>query len=57
MLTRISRSSNVPLSTLKFNARVLRDLKLISFGNSSNFQKVKITDFGSLIVEILEVNK
>jgi len=57
LLRNLSEYSNIPISTLKVNARILRDLGLIAFGNSSQVQRVKITDFGRFILEILEVKE
>jgi len=48
LLTKLSKKSKIPLSTLKLNAKILRELGLITFGNS-----VKLTDFGKFIVQII----
>jgi len=52
-LNRISFSNNIPLSTLKLNAKILKSLNLISFGNNSHFQVAKLTDFGRFVVRII----
>ena len=54
ILNRIFFSHGISLSTLKLNAKILKDLNLISFGNNSHFQAAKLTDFGQFIVEIIE---
>lgn len=48
LLRRLSRSHAVSLSTLKLNARILRDLELLSFNGS-----VQITGAGVLIKNLL----
>jgi hypothetical protein len=49
LLRIISKFYNIPLSTLKFNANILKKLNLISFGNSSNFQVARLTEFGNFL--------
>ncbi len=49
VLCDISNSEGVALSTLKSNARILRGLELIEFGEIAT-----ITNFGSLVLSILE---
>jgi hypothetical protein len=53
ILNRISSPFNIPLSTLKLNANILKKLNLITFGNNSNFQSAKLTDFGNFVCKIL----
>ncbi|MEM5875358.1 MAG: hypothetical protein QXW01_02675 [Candidatus Aenigmatarchaeota archaeon] len=53
LLIEIEKGFRIPLSTLKLNARILRDLKLISFGNSN---PARLTSFGKLIIEILDLS-
>lgn len=47
-MTEISFKEKIALSTLKFNARVLREFGLIEFNGF-----VKLTDFGSSIANLL----
>ena len=53
ILNRISFSQDIPLSTLKLNAKILKDLNLITFGNNSHFQAAKLTDFGRFIFKTI----
>lgn len=53
ILRRISTVYGISLSTLKFNARVLKNLNLLSYGNSSNFQVAKLTEFGKFVMSVL----
>ena len=53
VLKTISRRFNIPLSTLKLNARILRDLGLITYGNTSDFKKPKLTDIGKFILDVI----
>ncbi len=49
LLNTISSETGIPLSTLKFNSRILRDLGLIKFD-----KKPELTKFGTLVLEIVE---
>jgi DNA-binding MarR family transcriptional regulator len=51
LLREIEKKYNVPLSTLKLNAKILREIGLISFGNSS---VAKLTSTGKIIVQIFD---
>ncbi len=46
----ISRAQGISLSTLKLNAKILRELKLISY---AEFRAVKLTEFGAIIADFL----
>jgi DNA-binding MarR family transcriptional regulator len=48
-----SEQFGVPLSTLKLNARVLRELGLISFGCVSDPKPARLTDAGRAILEMM----
>ncbi len=50
LLSGLSERCSVPLSTLKLNAGILRELKLIEFGDSG----ARLTDFGEVVVSILK---
>lgn len=50
ILTRISKTQKIPLSTLKLNASILKNLNLITFGNSS---PAIVTSTGKFVVRIL----
>lgn len=49
-LNRISKYSNVSLSTLKLNAKILKNLGLISY---CEFRTAELTDFGKTIAKIM----
>lgn len=51
LLESISRESSIPLSTLKLNARILRDISLIEFNNGSS---AKLTPAGELVLTIIK---
>jgi hypothetical protein len=53
ILNRISFSHDVPLSTLKLNAKILKRLNLITCGNNSHFQTARLTDFGWFVVKMI----
>ena len=53
LLGGISKIYEIPLSTLKSNARILRELGLISYGNSSSFQVATLTEFGKFLAKLI----
>jgi hypothetical protein len=53
LIGRTSNQFGVPLSTLKLNARVLKELGLISFGCVSNPRPARLTDAGKTVLEIM----
>lgn len=53
ILKEISKKFNVPLSTLKRNAKILKDLNLITYGDNSNFRGVELTELGRLVSRIM----
>jgi len=53
LLQSLSRRFGVPLSTLKLNARILRDLGLISYGDARRSGGPRLTDVGRLVLELL----
>jgi hypothetical protein len=57
LLKEVSNFSGIPLSTLKYNARVLRELGVISYGSNSKFQIARLTDLGKFISELLKVGE
>ncbi len=53
VLKSLSKSFDIPLSTLKLNARILRNLGLIDFGSSSDFKKPSVTSIGKFIFSVI----
>lgn len=53
ILREISKRFSVPLSTLKRNAKILKDLNLIAYGDASNFRGVEFTEIGQFISRLL----
>jgi len=49
-LNRISKAHGISLSTLKLNAKILRQLGLISY---CEFHTAELTDFGKIIAKIM----
>lgn len=49
VLRELSKRYQVPLSTLKRNAQILRDLNLIKYGEPPNFFGVEMTELGRFI--------
>ena len=50
LITKISKSNKIPISTLKSNSQILRELGLIEFEIS---QPVELTEAGKRILEII----
>ncbi|ASJ16263.1 MULTISPECIES: hypothetical protein [Thermococcaceae] len=53
LLEELSRKERKPLSTLKLNARILKELGLIDYGTKENPRPVTLTEEGKLILRIL----
>ena len=56
-LRELSDSSDTPLSTLKLNARILKDLELIDYGTKDEPEPVVLTEHGEMILDILEEDR
>ncbi len=56
LLEELSRREKRPLSTLKLNARILKELGLIDYGTKDNPRPVRLTEEGLLVLRILGVN-
>lgn len=53
-LREITRDSDRSLSTLKLNARILKDLRLITYGSRKDPQPVELTEHGEVVLEFLQ---
>lgn len=53
LLAFLSESYNIPLSTLKFNFWVLKDLGLVSIGTGPEAGAVRLTGAGKLVLSII----
>ena len=53
LLKQLSEEYGVPLSTLKLNARILRELKLISYGSIRNKRSARLEDLGSFVIGLV----
>jgi len=53
-LREITDDSDRSLSTLKLNARILKDLELITYGSRKDPQPVELTEPGKVILEFLQ---
>ncbi|MFO8109085.1 MAG: hypothetical protein R6U17_00970 [Thermoplasmata archaeon] len=54
LLNEISDKLDTPLSTLKLNARILRDLNLINYGSKNDPEPVTLTSHGKMVLDIIE---
>jgi hypothetical protein len=53
-LKRLSKTYGVPLSTLKLNARILRELNLISYGSIKKKQAARLEPLGSFVLRLIK---
>ena len=53
LINKLSRTSKIPLSTLKLNARMLKHLGLIEYTNSN---PVVISEAGRIVLKLVEGN-
>jgi hypothetical protein len=53
LLRFLSEEEGVPLSTLKLNARILRDLGLISYGSMVEKRYAEVETLGSFVLKLL----
>jgi hypothetical protein len=54
ILQRISETRGVPLSTLKLNAKILRELRLIRYGTLSEPDEAKLTPLGRNVLDFVD---
>jgi len=57
ILQEIARRHGKSISTLKMNAKILRELGLIDYGDREERKPVELTSMGRAILEILEVGR
>ena len=53
LLALLSEEYRIPLSTLKFNFRVLKDLGLVAIGTEPDAGAVRLTGAGELVLNII----
>ncbi len=53
LLRALSEEEGIPLSTLKLNARILRELKLISYGSRRKKRCAEVESLGALVLRLL----
>jgi hypothetical protein len=54
LLSSLSERYDIPLSTLKLNARILRELNLISYGSIHNKRDARLESLGEIVIKIVE---
>ncbi len=57
LLISLSRETGIPLSTLKLNARILRELNLISYGSTGKVREAEVEPVGSLVLRLMEADE
>ncbi len=53
LLKDLSETRGIPLSTLKLNARILRELNLISYGSTREKRLAEVEKLGSFVLRLL----
>ena len=53
LLKDLSEAREIPLSTLKLNARILRELNLISYGSIREKKTAEVEKLGSFVLRLL----
>jgi hypothetical protein len=53
ILKELSEKRDIPLSTLKLNARILRELNLISYGSTSLKKAAEVEKLGFFVLRLL----
>jgi hypothetical protein len=53
LLKDLSEAREIPLSTLKLNARILRELNLISYGSTREKRLAEVEKLGSFVLRLL----
>ena len=53
LLKQLSEEYQIPLSTLKLNARILRELNLISYGSIRHKRTAQLESLGKFILRLL----
>ena len=53
LLKDLSETRGIPLSTLKLNARILRELNLISYGSIREKKTAEVEKLGSFVLKLL----
>jgi len=54
LLRSLSEEWEIPLSTLKLNARILRELNLISYGSIREKRDAQVEKLGSFVLGLME---
>jgi hypothetical protein len=54
LLKDLSEAREIPLSTLKLNARILRELNLISYGSTQEKKTAEVEKLGSFVLRLLD---
>ncbi|MFP4001877.1 MAG: hypothetical protein ACLFSM_00610 [Thermoplasmata archaeon] len=56
-LRELTDGTDRSLSTLKLNARILKDLELITYGSKRDPRPVELTEPGEVVLEILQLSE
>ncbi|MFH2112230.1 MAG: hypothetical protein ABIJ47_13340 [Candidatus Bathyarchaeota archaeon] len=54
LLRQLSMDHGVPLSTLKLNARILRELNLISYGSLTHRKAARLESLGRFVYRVID---
>jgi len=56
LLINLHEETGVPLSTLKLNARILRELNLISYGSVGDRREAEVEPVGNLVLRLIDAS-
>ena len=57
LLIKLSEETGVPLSTLKLNARILRELNLISYCSVGERREAEVEPVGNLVLRLMDADE
>jgi hypothetical protein len=57
LLSKLSQETGIPLSTLKLNARILREFNLISYGSVRERRLAEVEPVGVLVLRLMEADE
>lgn len=56
ILKEISEKHDLPISTLKLNAKILKELNMISYGTASEPKNVELSELGRFVLDLIKEN-
>jgi len=57
ILRELSEKYDIPMSTLKLNAKILKDFNLLNYGTASNLRNAQLSDLGLFVLDVVGENQ